>query len=512
MKKVVTEGPELVFALVGAVGTQLDLVSKALTKHLKSVGYKTKIITIIDLVTKYEGFERVSETDKATAAARKMDQGDQIRERVGRADAMAVAAVAEIQAARLGVMKDPTRPRPRQAYVLHSLKRPEEVATLRKIYGNSFYLIAGYAPEDERLDSLSKKIGDSRASGEAPLADAQLLMDRDRRDRQKPFGQNVSDTFPLADVFVNTAQNHNPSADILRFVELLFGRPFLTPTKDEYGMYYASGSALRSADLARQVGAAILSDDGQILAVGTNDVPRAGGGLYWTGDPKDQRDYVYESRDLSNELRRQILVDALGELDKAELLAASYRTKRQEFIEKAVQAVRNARIMHITEYARAVHAEMAAITDAARRGISIARGTVYTTTFPCHNCAKHIVAAGIQRVVYIEPYPKSLVRRFYRDSILVDSARQASNEHVEFTAFVGVAPARYKDLFSMRLRKQDDGVVVEDSAGARPVLFAPAVAYLENEKTHVGNFLEKSEAAGLRLRTPKSRSITRRKS
>ncbi|MDN3612645.1 hypothetical protein QWZ16_23945 [Vibrio ostreicida] len=26
--------------------------------------------------------------------------------------------------------------------------------------------------------------------------------------------------------------------------------------------------------------------------------------------------------------------------------------------------------------------------------------------FPCHNCAKHIVASGIKRVVYVEPYPK----------------------------------------------------------------------------------------------------------
>jgi deoxycytidylate deaminase len=74
------------------------------------------------------------------------------------------------------------------------------------------------------------------------------------------------------------------------------------------------------------------------------------------------------------------------------------------------------------DYIRAVHAEMAAITDAARHDISITGCTLYTTTFPCHDCAKHIVASGIRRVVYIEPYRKSLVQEFYPDSIAVDQA------------------------------------------------------------------------------------------
>ena len=63
--------------------------------------------------------------------------------------------------------------------------------------------------------------------------------------------------------------------------------------------------------------------------------------------------------------------------------------------------------MDLIEFSRTVHAEMAAIVDAARRGVSVQDCNLYTTTFPCHECAKHIVAAGIRRVVYIEPYPKS---------------------------------------------------------------------------------------------------------
>jgi cytidine deaminase len=504
------EGPELVFALVGAVGTRLDLISDALTKQLRNLRYTAETINLIDLVQRYHGFEQVDETDKAAASKKKMDQGDAIRVRLQMADALAVAAVAEIQRSRMKALQAPDRPNPRHAYILHSLKRPEEVATLREIYGDSFYLIAGYAPEDERREQLGKKIGDSRASGDPSIVDAQSLMDRDKRDRKKPFGQDVSETFPLADVFVNTSQKHAPANDILRFVELLFGRPFLTPSKDEFGMFHATGAALRSADLARQVGAAILSQTGQILALGTNDVPRFGGGLYWPGDIDDQRDYLYEEKDLSYELRRQILVDALAELDKAKLLAPSYKTKRREFIRKATVAVRDARIMLITEYSRAVHAEMAAITDAARIGISLHGATLYTTTFPCHNCAKHIVAAGLQRLVYVEPYPKSQVRRFYRDSIVIDPVQENGDNYVAFVPFVGVAPRRYKDVFSMRPRKTDQGEILDDIPGSMPTRSAPTVAYLENETTHIGKFSRKSEEVGLRLRKSRSSSARRK--
>lgn len=59
------------------------------------------------------------------------------------------------------------------------------------------------------------------------------------------------------------------------------------------------------------------------------------------------------------------------------------------------------------------HAEMAALMSCARSGGSPVDGTLYCTTFRCHNCAKHIVAAGIRSVVYVEPYPKSKAKDLY---------------------------------------------------------------------------------------------------
>jgi dCMP deaminase len=47
-----------------------------------------------------------------------------------------------------------------------------------------------------------------------------------------------------------------------------------------------------------------------------------------------------------------------------------------------------------------VHAEQNAISDAARRGVSLDGTTAYITHFPCINCAKIMAAAGVREIKY----------------------------------------------------------------------------------------------------------------
>ena len=93
--------------------------------------------------------------------------------------------------------------------------------------------------------------------------------------------------------------------------------------------------------------------------------------------------------------------------------------------EKLGAAIHDALISDITEYGRMTHAEMTAICDAARLGRALQGTTIYVTTFPCHNCAKHIVASGIDRVVYVEPYPKSKATSSHTDAISIDGTPMA---------------------------------------------------------------------------------------
>jgi Cytidine and deoxycytidylate deaminase zinc-binding region len=120
--------------------------------------------------------------------------------------------------------------------------------------------------------------------------------------------------------------------------------------------------------------------------------------------------------------------------------------------------------MDALEYSRVIHAEMSAICDAARHGRKIVGSTLYCTTFPCHICSKHIVAAGIKRVVFLEPYPKSLTAELHSDSTRIEGADRGKFEgypFVEFEHFHGVSPRRYRELFERGKRKDDSGTFVE---------------------------------------------------
>jgi deoxycytidylate deaminase len=228
---------------------------------------------------------------------------------------------------------------------------------------------------------------------------------------------------------------------------VLFGHPNRTPTRDEVGMFYAAAAARRSAELGRQVGAAICTEGGSLVAVGTNEVPRAGGGLYWEGDADDAREFTKGSD--TNDLRkRQIAEEVAGNLVDERLVAPGVGADR------LADVIGGSAIDDLIEFVRAVHAEMAALTDAVQRGISVAGDVVYVTTFPCHHCARHIIAAGIKRVVYIAPYAKSLAEELHGDAICVDPpAPDPDRREVTFEPFVGVGPSRYLSLFEMPRRK-----------------------------------------------------------
>jgi tRNA(Arg) A34 adenosine deaminase TadA len=120
--------------------------------------------------------------------------------------------------------------------------------------------------------------------------------------------------------------------------------------------------------------------------------------------------------------------------------------------------------MDALEYGRVVHAEMSAISDAARCGRSIKSAILYCTAFPCHMCAKDIVAAGIAKVVFLEPYPKSLAFDLHADSIQVEGGDRGHYHEfpaVEFEHFYGVSPRRYREMFERGKRKNDEGKFLE---------------------------------------------------
>ena len=139
-------------------------------------------------------------------------------------------------------------------------------------------------------------------------------------------------------------------------------------------------------------------------------------------------------------------------------------------------------MMDILEFGRMIHAEMSAISDAARLGRPTGGAILFSTTFPCHICAKHIVSSGIKRVVFLEPYPKSYAEDLHGDSITFDP--EESKRKVLFEPFIGISPRRYQDVFEKKNKRKDPGGKRESGTKAIPshVLRtrAPAISTTKN--------------------------------
>lgn len=449
--------PEVVIGLVGPVGIDLDPIVEVLARRLEAVEYKALSIRLSAQIEKFFGVD-YSDLPEDQRIKKLMDAGTKLREESERGEAVALLAIAEIRRVRQQELNGSTEG---NAFILRSLKHPDEVETLRTVYGKGFFLISAYAPRDVRVSAMAEKVTRSQHGNPSHAREkAEFIVERDEQEENKDLGQDVKDAFPLADLFIDARDKKSFEPEIRRFVELIFGNLFHTPTKDEHGMYHARSAALRSADLGRQVGAAIASPSGELLSLGCNDVPKAGGDLYWPGDDGDARDFQ-RGFDPIVEERKQILGELLARLGKANVLEGKYADAKA--VVPLVDALttgdmrdvlKGARVMNLLEFGRCVHAEMAAITSAARLGVAIRGATLFTTTFPCHMCARHIVSSGIARVVYVEPYPKSRARHLHGDAIQVD-ARKPVLGLVVFEPFVGIAPRQYQDIFDARDQRKD---------------------------------------------------------
>jgi len=505
--------PELFFGLVAPVGVDLDMIVEVLTTELILQKYNTSTIHVTQIMQDVPSNIVLKEEPYLERITTRIEYADEICSRIEREDALAAITITAIQSIREELNRglankhgeklpsDPKslqealqQPIPKQAYILRQFKRPKEISLLRQVYGKLFFQISAYSSPAERELLLKKKIKASNFGGlEDNQAECQAiaLMAQDYQESDKTHGQQIRETFPLGDVFVDGVNRKNCEAMIKRFVNLIFGDNSLTPDRHEYGMYLAKSASLRSGDLSRQVGAAIFRDSGEVATLGCNEVPKFGGGSYWSDGIEDRRDFAL-GEDPNDRIKREILHDILETLFERKKLAEQINsiTAVRDIMED--DAIRKSKIMDLIEFGRIIHAEMSAITDAARLGIRIKAGKLFCTTFPCHICAKHIVASGIDTVVFLEPYPKSYARELHSDSIEIEGGEEVSK--VKFTPFLGISPLRYRDFFEKGRRKdRATGKVVRWAAGIGvPIVEIYHPVYI-NLETLVSNELKKDE-------------------
>lgn len=484
-----THTEELVIALCGPIGSPLHEVASALSTLLKSsFGYETcKILRLSEFIEQHagrvqvqipaqKGFERISAQIDAGNALRKIHGGSVLAElaineiRVGRQ---------EFKNAR-GETAHKTR---RVCHIIDSIKNQEEMDLLRVVYREMVYFLGVLVPLDAREGNLRDK-------GLLP-GQIHSLIDRDSGE-ETSVGQTVRDTYPQCDFFlrIDSDTSSQLSKRVERFVSLVLGTRIVTPHSHEAAMYAAAAAASGSACLSRQVGAAITDAEGNLISVGWNDVPKYGGGLYESkpSDPNGEEDRRCWNRDggkCFNDEEKHLLADLL-----IESLGDSLKDYQKGVAR--IRIGRNSKLKNLIEFSRSVHAEMHAIINSGVSGAPKSAGRkMFVTTYPCHSCARHIVAAGITEVYYIEPYRKSLAVKLHGDAL---SEKESDTGKVRILAYEGVAPAKYLAFFKMApdSRKQDGRLIprsakkvfpkLEKSLEALPTLEAIVIRSLADKK------------------------------
>lgn len=474
---------ELIIALIGPVASGVSTIAKLLKKKLESdYGYDVPdIIKVSEFITQNASKQSSSLINEPPDAriTSYQDAGNRLRELSGNG-ILAKLAIRKISSTRHAdgfrkvtvnnESKDVPLPM-RRVHIVDSIKHPDEIAQLREVYGNILWVIGISAADHMRSKRLL-------ASGINP-GKVHEILNRDMGEKAE-FGQKVRKAFASADFFIrNDSENHDNIVNSLdRFLDILFGTRIINPTIEESAMFHAATAASKSACMSRQVGAALIDGQGELISVGWNDVPKYGGGLYGQNVPTfDNRCFHWRDNICHNDFEKALIETRVVDGIKAAIAKKAAEAplvggKRQVPVQLTDLEIRGAiessGIGSLIEFSRAIHAEMAAILAVARdKRHSLDESTMVVTTYPCHNCARHIVAAGIRSVVYIEPYEKSLAVKLHPDSISED---ERELNKVIFKQFQGFAPRHILDLFSIKAERKRAGKLVEvDRKSALPI-------------------------------------------
>ncbi|MEQ9847146.1 anti-phage dCTP deaminase [Pectobacterium brasiliense] len=455
----------LIIGICGTVGSGFRSLVETLKTELTNSSYDSHVIRVSDIIIelskKHPRLQELIINSPAERYLKLQMQGNLIRDQI-HTTYLSKAVISEITRIKAEIKKKNNidinkKDIGRVAFVIDQLKHPHEVELLRLIYPNNFYLFGMLRSENERIINL-KDEGIS-------TNDIYKIITEDKKSEKKT-GQQTEKAILDSDFFINNNSGNKAlqKKAILRCISLIHGGNGITPTRDEKGMYTAFSASLTSACLSRQVGAAILNDDGDIVATGRNDVPKSFGGLYYeTGNINDDHRCIHKGGHCFNDEHKKKI------REKFESILKNYNIfSKEEIIPEENELPLTPKVIppnviadllfnetpvsSIIEYSRAIHAEMDAITSLARNpSESTKEKILYSTTYPCHNCARHIVASGIKRVVFIEPYEKSLALRLHNDAI----TEQNDSDKVKFELFEGVSPRRYQKFFLAKGDRKD---------------------------------------------------------
>ena len=259
----------------------------------------------------------------------------------------------------------------------------------------------------------------------------------DKRDKNEgvAYGQQVLRCVDEADIlFINENPTPNPTPQ--RITKELTDRfsPFLglitkdklrNPNIHETMMTVASTLALQSHCIKRRVGAVLCQNDGYIISAAYNEVPR------------DQKTCLEEcGMCYRDSIRSKQKSEILKKYKFCPLCSNELKMNGNGWVCQSCKGdISNLiPVYKALDKCRSLHAEETTILKATNYHINHDT-TLYTTTFPCLQCAKRILHSGIKNIYYIDPYPEE-------ESIIMLETGKVYTEK-----FQGVKAQAYYKLF-----------------------------------------------------------------
>ena len=315
--------------------------------------------------------------------------------------------------------------------VIDGIRNLGEISHLRDVSGYHFTLIAVLASNDARWDRIGSNYTDNG------LGLTQFIED-DQRDKNEEteYGQQVELCVDKADILIDNSEEvlkAKYKEKVLDFVDLAIGNKPRGASKDEILMNIAFSSAHSSKCIKRHVGAVIVDPKGQVVSAGYNENPLGTNPCIEEPEYKNQcfRDIV-RNRHFKSLEDKEALCPVCGQKIVFES-GPPWRCKACADNGKKTNLESYVFPDRALNWCTAVHAEVWAILAAGERARG---GTLYTTTFPCSQCAEKIVQSGIKKVVFTESYPDPY------------SVQRLELGNIDLDQFEGVRSSSFERIFS----------------------------------------------------------------
>jgi len=279
----------------------------------------------------------------------------------------------------------------------------------------------------------------------------------DERDHNEniDYGQQVDKCVYLSDVLINNDSDIKKELfdKIDSYLSLIKGEEYVYPMPCESIMSQAYCESLKSSCMKRKVGAVIVSSDGIPMVSTYNEVPyleesceKKYGMCYRDKVKIDLIKNVRKCPHCGTDIEQNITCPKCNEIIHINDLAPTCSKCDLDLDLDSFFVCKSCELKIIKKFVgkrmevcRALHAEERAIIQLAKLGMSINPSgiTLYTTTFPCPQCANKIVGLGIGKILFVEPYPT-------KESVDL-LARSLENKNIE--KFEGVKARAYFRIY-----------------------------------------------------------------